>query len=1517
MRREREPSPGARFWPPLYNADFERASCGVGFVARLDGRPAHAVLQMGLEAVVNLTHRGAVSADAKTGDGAGILTQIPLKLFHRVLAGHGLRLLDEADLAVGMVFLPQGEEAKERCITIVSNTLARYSMPVLLWRKVPVDPSALGERALATMPDIRQVLMVRPAALPQSDFPRTLYLTRKEIENQARNEGLKGLYFPSFSHRTIVYKGMLVAPQLARFYLDLQDPEYETAMALFHQRYSTNTFPNWFLAQPFRFLGHNGEINTLQGNQNWMKAREPELLSSAFGDRVRNLAPVIVPGGSDSANLDNVLEALVMGGRDVVHVMTMLVPEAWENMPHIDPRWKAFYEYHGTVTEPWDGPAALAFSDGVIVGAALDRNGLRPARYKVTDDGTVVMASEVGVLDMPDSRIKEKGRLGPGHMIAVDLASHKLYKNDELKTMLAQRRPYEQWVSQNLFSLPKYLAQVDGNPVASSEASVSLQRAFGYTSEELHLVLLPMVVEAREPVGSMGDDTPLAVLSAKPRLLYSYFKQKFAQVTNPAIDPLREHIVMSLNTYLGARRSILEETPEHVKLVSLSSPILLDNELEALIHLTDPAFQTAVIPCLFPVKDGPQGLRLALEEVCRKAEEAVDGGKSILVLSDKGVDGEHAPVPMLLAVGAVHNHLIRIGKRMRCSIIVQSGEPREMHHMACLIGYGASAINPYLALASVKGLSQQGHGQELSLEKALSNYRKTLDKQILKIMSKMGISAVTGYHGAQIFEAIGLGPEVIELCFSGTPSLVGGIGFQEIAREILERHRHGFAREMNYLDDWGYYRFRKDGEVHGFSPLSVRALHKAVADDGSYELYQKYLDLVSSASPIALRDLLAFMPLREPVPLEEVELAQQIVKRFATGSMSLGALSPEAHETLSIAMNRMGAKSNTGEGGEDPRRYRLRMNGDSSNSKAKQVASGRFGVTPEYLAMAEELEIKMAQGSKPGEGGQLPGHKVVEHIARIRHTQPGVTLISPPPHHDIYSIEDLAQLIYDLKMANPRARVAVKLVAEAGVGTIAAGVAKGYADIVHISGHEGGTGASPLSSIKNAGSAWELGLAETQQVLVTNDLRGRVVVRADGGFRSARDVLVAALLGAEEYTFGTSALVSIGCQMARQCHLNTCPVGVATQDPELRKKFWGTPEMAVRYFFYLAEELRRTMASLGIRRLDEVIGRADLLRQKEIPGHPKANKLDLTPILTPADPTFTRPSYHVQERNNRPGEAPLDDLLLPQVLPGIMGREAVKLELPISNADRTVGARIAGEIAYRVGDRGLPDGSIELRFRGSAGQSFGAFLTRGLRLTLVGEANDYVGKGMNGGEIVVRPPEDASYHPHDNVIMGNAVLYGATGGYLFAAGRAGERFAVRNSGACAVIEGVGDHCCEYMTGGVVVVLGPTGRNFGAGMSGGAAYVLDLDNSITAKLNPEMVQASPVASLQDIETLHSMLKQHQEATGSPRVRDVLEHWDTYLPMFKIVGPRLTVAPPAPREEQRQRRDALAATRKSIP
>jgi glutamate synthase (NADPH/NADH) large chain/glutamate synthase (ferredoxin) len=1490
----------------LYDPRFEHDACGVGFVADVAGTPSHGIVAKALDSVVNLTHRGAVAADARSGDGAGVLTQIPRELIVAELERLGVRGVDPDGLAVGMLFLPRSTADAERVKAVVGEEIAAAGLELLAWRRVPVDPSVLGEKAFQTQPTIEQALIRPRGPLAEHEYERRLLLVRKAAEGRAAREGIDDFYVPSLSARTVVYKGLFVAPQLRGFYLDLQNPEYRSALAVFHQRYSTNTFPNWQLAQPFRMLAHNGEINTLQGNRNWMRARENAFRSPVWCDAVGKLAPIIWPAGSDSASLDEALELLELSGRDLRHAMMMLVPEAWENMPHMVPAWRAFYEYHASLTEPWDGPAALAFSDGHTAAAALDRNGLRPARYKVTADGLVVVASEVGTIDIPDDEVVEKGRLGPGETIAVDTRRKLLLHNDRVKDEVSARRPYDEWVRRYWRLAEAVPSQRTGEP-ANGRASANgadrsparrladsqvrcLQHVFGFTNEELKFVLEPMGVDGKEAVWSMGDDTPLAVLSRKSRVLYAYFRQRFAQVTNPPIDPLREAIVMSLDAYLGRRGSLLEETPEHAELVHVPHPLLLEEEIEALRKIDQAPHRAATLSALFDPTGGAGALDRALADLVAAAIHAVDQRNSILIISDRGVDREHAPIPMLLAVGAVHHGLIRANRRADADIVAETGDAWDVHQLACLIGYGASAVHPYLALEAVVQLAETLGLENLDAAKAIKQYRTAVSDGLLKIMSKMGISTLTSYRGAQIFEAIGLDDDVVERCFAGTPSVVKGIGLAEIAADTLERHREAFeadgAADLK-LADPGYYRFRREGEYHDYNPRIVKALQKA-AESGDLEQYRAFAGTVNGREPSSLRDLMRIRKTGPPVPLDEVEGVESIRRRFTTQAMSLGALSPEAHSTISIAMNRIGGRSNTGEGGEDPIWYRRRGDGDSADNKTKQVASGRFGVTTEYLAHAYELEIKMAQGSKPGEGGQLPGHKVSELIARLRHAVPGIPLISPPPHHDIYSIEDLAQLIHDLKTVNPRAKVGVKLVSETGVGTIAAGVAKAYADYVLISGHAGGTGASPLSSIKSAGCPWELGLAETQQVLVLNDLRGRIRVRTDGGLKTGRDVVVAALLGAEEFGFGTASVVAIGCDMARQCHLNTCPTGIATQREDLRAKYNGRPEQLINYLTGVAHEVRELLAEMGFRALDEIIGRSDLLEQVTDTPFDRANRLDLSRVLRPADPTFSRPTRSLVDRNDR-DEVPLDDEILPEIAEALDHRKPVVRAYKIRNSNRTVGTKVAGEIAYRFGSEGLPEDTIELHFAGTAGQSFGAFTTRGMRLALHGEANDYVGKGMSGGTIVVRPPESARFAWHENAIIGNTVLYGATGGALFAAGRAGERFCVRNSGALAVAEGVGDHCCEYMTAGIAVILGQTGRNFGAGMTNGIAYVLDECGQFKQRYNPDLVGIERVETDEDTEVLRTIVQRHADETGSPRARAVLAEWERYLPMFWKVVP----------------------------
>ena len=1494
----------------LYNPEMEHDACGVGFVAQISGIRSKDILDTALRSLRSLMHRGALDADAKTGDGAGVTTQIPHKIFAAEVRKLGHTLYNPTDLGVGVMFLPQGNDYESaRAKAITEEVLAKRGLFVFGWREVPINSQVLGEKAQLTMPLIEQVLVGRPAGMGAEDYERRLFLARNEIEDRAAADGIKGFYIPSFSHRTIVYKGLLVSASLEKFYPDLCNPDYETAIALFHQRYSTNTFPTWPLAHPFRMMAHNGEINTIRGNRNWMHAREAELKADFWGADIDLLKPIIQPGGSDSASLDNALEVLAMSGRSLLHAVTMLVPPAYRSDPDLAAELCAFYEYHRCFCEPWDGPAALVFTDGLTVGACLDRNGLRPARFNITEDGVFVMASEVGGSGLDQLEIIEKGRLAPGEMIAIDTSAGKLLRDADIKNSLATRKPYGQWLAQNLVRIPQLEEASIPEPADALDTLTLTQRqvAFGYSSEEVEMILKPMLRDGAEAVGSMGDDTPLAVLSLKPRLLYTYFKQIFAQVTNPPIDPIREKLVMSLFTVLGWRKNLLSETPEHACLVSIESPILLDAELASLQALGG-EHKADTISTLWCLDQGEAGLEPALKRICAEAERSIDSGTRILILSDRGLDHEKIPVPMLLAVGAVHHHLIRVGKRMRAGIVCETGEARDVHHIACLIGYGAAAINPWLAFDTIREILERDHTPRDFAKSAL-NYRKALEAGLLKIMSKMGISVVNSYRGAQIFEAIGLASPLVADCFHGTPSQIEGIGFREIAAESLARHATAYSEttpvEAGKLADPGYYRFRRGGEVHAITPPVLQSFHayvgiKGTDKAGKAEDYKKYVDAVLANSPLVLRNLLEMLPMPGgPVPLDEVEPIEDIRCRFTTAGMSLGALSPEAHESLAIAMNRIGGKSNSGEGGEDPERFKRRDNGDWANSAIKQIASGRFGVSAAYLASAKEIEIKMAQGAKPGEGGQLPGHKVSAYIAKLRHSVQGVTLISPPPHHDIYSIEDLAQLIYDLKQVNPRARICVKLVSTAGVGTIAAGVAKAHADIILVSGHEGGTGASPLSSIKNAGGPWELGVAEAHQVLMLNGLRNRVTLRTDGGMRTGEDIVYAALLGAEEFNFGTTALIALGCVYVRQCHLNTCPVGVATLDDRLRAKFKGRPENVVAFFNGVATEVREIMARLGFRSINEMVGRVECLRQREIPGHPKANTLDLSRLLLNVaadDPTAVR--HATRLRNDAIEDQTLDETVLQDARDAITDCRPISLSYEVANTNRSVGTQVSGEIAYQWGGDGIADGTVELNLSGSAGQSLGAFLSPGLRLILTGEANDYVGKSMSGGEIVIRPEPGSLFAPHQAMILGNTVMYGATGGSLFANGRAGERFCVRNSGGTAVVEGVGDHGCEYMTNGAVVILGHTGKNFGAGMTGGTAYILDLDDRFQRFYNPSLISLARLAAPHHIAQLRELIQKHHTLTASPRAAEILSNWEKFQPLFWRVSPNVPSAKPVP-------------------
>ena len=1509
---------------PLYDPRFEHDACGVGFVANISGKKSHDVVRKAIRSVCNLTHRGAVAADTQTGDGAGILTQLPTKFFFANVPGLDVKIGNGDELGVGMIFMPKtDEDAFALCKALVEYVISQRGLSLIGWRTVPVDITVIGDSAGVTAPNIRQALVRKPHGMMLDAFERTLFLARKEIERHVSKANVKNFYVCSFSSRTIVYKGLMIATALDKFFLDLKDPDYESALAIYHQRYSTNTFPTWGLAQPFRMLAHNGEINTIQGNRVWTGARESELSSEMWGEDIKLLRPLIQPGGSDSANLDNALEALTISGRRVHHAMLMLVPEAWQGKHDLNPRVRDFFEYHECFSEPWDGPAALVFSDGGVVAASLDRNGLRPTRYKVTADGLVVLGSEVGALEIDDAQVVEKGKLGPGQMIAVDTTRGILLKDLEIKQEVSRRRPYGEWVSNNLYRLSDHVKSLDGSLRSPRiDDLVRQQVCFGYSAEELTYILKPMMDESKEPVGSMGDDASIAVLSRLPKLLPSYFKQQFAQVTNPPIDPIRERLVMSATSNLGHRRNWFGETPEHARQVKLDSPFLFEHELEALRSIDDAAFQHLTLSILFKAEEGEAGLERVLNTLCTEAEGAADEGKHLVILSDRGVNQDHVPVPILLAVGAVHSHLLRRNKRLRISVVAETGEPRDVHHFATLIGYGANAINPYIALETIRKMvekseahllyesiaPQSGQGQTgEAVGQALTNFKHAIEKGILKVMSKMGISLLGSYRGAQIFEAIGISQQVVEQYFPGTPSRIGGLGLRDIAREALERHSNAYGSADPKLVDEGIYRFRKNGELHAWSPDALRAMQKLRASGDRAE-YAHLKEALSENTPIAIKDLLEFKKLNRSLPLDQVEPAEDIRRRFTTAAMSLGSLSPETHETIAIAMNRICGKSNTGEGGEDPRRFHMHTNGDSANSAIKQVASARFGVTAEYLANARELEIKMAQGSKPGEGGQIPGNKVSPLIARLRRAVPGISLISPPPHHDIYSIEDLAQLIYDLKQANPRAKVCVKLVSEAGVGTIAAGVAKAYADVILISGHEGGTGASPLSSVKNAGAPWELGIAEAQQVLVMNGLRERVTLRADGGLKTGRDIVTAAMLGAEEFNFGTAVLIALGCRYVRQCHLNTCPVGIATQDEKLRLKFEGKPEMLINYFDNVAQDVREILSELGFRSLDEIIGRTDLLQQKVITDHPKANTLDLSNILARRD-YKNEQRLRVWHRNDLPAlgvqagkpDKPLDDTILLDVKDAIREKTPVVRSYSVRNTNRSVGTKLSGEIAYLYGDRGLPSGTIELRFKGSAGQSFGAFLVNGIKLVLVGEANDYVGKGMGGGEIIIMPSGSRMDSALD-VIIGNTILYGATGGSLFASGRAGERFCVRNSGALAVIEGIGDHGCEYMTNGTVIVLGSAGRNFGAGMTGGNAFVLDVADDFTRRYNSEYVQLHRVETDEDRRFLQSIVYRHLELTNSTPARAILMNWAEYQSMFWKVIPVQSADPVLPSSAQ---------------
>jgi glutamate synthase (NADPH) large chain len=1482
----------------LYNPEHEHDACGVGFVVNIKGQRSHEIVLKGLQVLDNLTHRGACGCDPLTGDGAGMLLQIPHEFFSHEAAELGFELPAPGEYGIGMVFMPLDPHKREACETIFEQVVREEGQQVLGWRAVPVDETQCGVIARQGLPAIRQIFIGKGAGVnDEAALERKLYVIRKRISSEGAKVKLDEgelFYVCSLSSLTIVYKGQLISHQIPKFYPDLLDLSVVTALAMVHQRFSTNTFPSWDRAHPYRFLCHNGEINTLRGNINWMHAREKQFASPLFGDDIKKIQPIIEANGSDSAMFDNCLELLVRTGRSLPHAIMMMIPEAWQNDPLMDDGKRAFYQFHSCMMEPWDGPASIAFTDGHQIGAVLDRNGLRPSRYLVTKDGLVVMASETGVLDIPPNEIEYKGRLQPGRMFFVDTIEGRIVQDEEIKHGFAQREPYRRWLNEELIDLDA-LPDPPSYPAINGYEPFDLlkqQQAFGYTIEELKMILAPMAANGQEPVGSMGTDTPLAVLSDKSPLLFNYFKQLFAQVTNPPVDPIREEMVMSAETTIGAEQNLFEETPLHCRQLRLKNPILNNEQLERIKRLARPGLRSITLKMFYRVDDGERGLRDALDHLCSQASRALEDGYTIIVLSDRGVNPEWAPIPSLLATGAVHHHLIRAGTRTKCGLVVESGEPREVMHFCLLVGYGAGAINPYLAYATLAGMIHDGRLKDISEEEAVEHFIKAVGKSLIKVASKMGISTVQSYRGAQIFEAIGLSREVVDKYFTWTGSRVGGIGLDVIARESANRHKLAYKADPNLdgeLEVGGQYQWRRRGEFHMYNPNTIARLQHAVRS-GNYRLFKEYTRLVDEQSRnlATLRSLLKFNSNRPPVPLEEVEPAALIVRRFKTGAMSFGSISKEAHENLAIAMNRIGGKSNTGEGGEDPGRFVRDPNGDWRRSAIKQVASARFGVTSWYLVNADELQIKMAQGAKPGEGGQLPGHKVDEFIAKIRYSTPGVGLISPPPHHDIYSIEDLAQLIHDLKNSNDRARVSVKLVAEVGVGTIAAGVSKAKADVVLISGHDGGTGASPLTSIKHAGIPWELGLAETQQILVMNNLRGRINVETDGQLKTGRDVAIAALLGAEEFGFASAALVASGCIMMRVCHLNTCPVGIATQDPELRKKFEGKPEHVVNFMTFIAEELREYMAQLGFRRLAEMVGHVECLDANDAIKHWKARNVDLTAILTKPEVPADWPLHCVEKQDHGLDKA-LDRQLVELCNEALEHKKPVELHLPIRNVNRTAGTILSSEVSRRHGEHGLPPYTIQIHLKGSAGQSFGAWLAPGVALYLEGDANDYCGKGLSGGFMAVRPPAEATFKAEENILIGNVALYGATGGEAFFRGVAGERFAVRNSGATAVIEGVGDHGCEYMTRGLVIVLGKTGRNFAAGMSGGLAYVLDEDGSFAGKCNMGMVELHAIEQQHEIVQIHALLVRHHQYTGSAVARRALDDWDNYIGKFVKVMP----------------------------
>ncbi len=1478
----------------LYDPRNERDACGMGFVVNIKGVKSHALVHQALEVLVHLEHRGACGCEPNTGDGAGILMQVP----HAFFAGVCDFALPEAGAyGVGMLFMPKDGSQRALCEDILARVIEEEGQELLGWRDVPVDSGDLGATALVGEPLMRQVFIGRGEGVGPDplDFERALYVIRKRAANAIRYSGKVPTYYAaSFSARTIVYKGMFISPQVEPYFPDLLDPRVESAIALVHSRFSTNTFPSWQRAHPYRYVIHNGEINTVRGNENWMHAREGMLESALFGDKLNETFPVIHEDGSDSAKFDNALELLYLGGRSLPHAVMMMVPEPWEKHESMSDEKRAFYEYHSCLMEPWDGPASIGFTDGVVVGGVLDRNGFRPSRYYVTKDDIVVLASETGVLSIPPENVAYKGRLEPGRMLLIDTEQGRIISDEEIKHQIASEHPYRQWLDDHVIHLED-LPEAQGKPLLETHAEVlKMQQAFGYTFEDLRVFLKPMVQVLKDPIGSMGNDAALAALSDKTQLLFSYFKQHFAQVTNPPLDPLREELITSAETKIGPERNLLKPEPESCRQITLDRPILKNAELEKLREVDLFGHKAVTLPIFFDQSAGEAGLETAMDALCRQVDEAIAQDNNLIILSDRGVDETKVPIPSLLAVAGVHHHLVRNETRTRVGLAIESGEPREVHHFCLLLGYGAQAINPYMAFESLNDMVREGMLDEYTYEEAEERYVYGAIKGVIKVMAKMGISTIKSYRGAQIFEAMGLDQEVIDRYFTWTTTQVKGMSIEGIAREALERHTHAFPpiqTNGSTLGVGGHYQWRKEGEHHLFNPKSIHLLQRAVRSD-DYEVYKQYAEQINDQSErmATLRSLLDLKTVNEPIPLDEVEPVEAITRRFKSGAMSYGSISQEAHEALAIAMNRLGGRSNTGEGGEDPARYTPEPNGDSKNSAIKQVASGRFGVTSHYLTQAKELQIKMAQGAKPGEGGELPGKKVYPWIAKVRHSTPGVELISPPPHHDIYSIEDLAQLIHDLKNANDQARINVKLVSEFGVGTVAAGVAKGKADVVLISGHDGGTGASPQTSIKHAGLPWELGLAETHQTLLLNNLRSRIVVETDGQLKTGRDVVIAALLGAEEFGFATTGLVAMGCIMMRVCHLDTCPVGVATQNPELRKKFTGTPDHVVNFLKFIAQDMREIMAELGFRTIDEMVGRTDRLEPKKAIAHWKAQGIDLTPILhqPEVDPEVGR--YCTEAQDHGLADSLDQTTLMALCKPALEGGEKVTATLPIKNINRVAGTQVGSEITRRFGPDGLPDSTIHLKFQGAAGQSFAAFTPLGMTMEVEGDANDYFGKGLSGARLILYPPAGSTFVSRDNIIVGNVAFYGATAGEAYISGKAGERFCVRNSGVKAVVEAVGDHGCEYMTGGRVVVLGPTGRNFAAGMSGGIAYVLDESGDFAGHCNPEMVDINALESEEDIAELKGMIERHVQYTQSALGREVLDAWSQYQGKFVKVMPR---------------------------